>query len=111
FLIPKKGTDMTRWSVVACDQFTSEPEYWERVRAFTLGHPTTLDIVLPEAYLEAGVSDGHIQKIHDTMDKYQKEVLEEKKGFVLVERMLRDGSTRKGLMICIDLEAYDYTPF
>ena len=54
-MLPPKGTDFEKWAVVACDQYTSQPEYWEEVRRLTDGAPTTLDLILPEAYLGAPI--------------------------------------------------------
>lgn len=109
-LLPKKGTDMKTWSVVACDQYTSEEDYWHDVENIVGKKPSTLNIIYPEVYL--GKDDGRIQTIQQTMSSYvDKGILEEsiKDGFVLVERECASG-TRLGLVGMIDLEAYDFTP-
>lgn len=108
-LLPQ-GCDFTKWSVVACDQYTSEPGYWEEVRRFTAGAPTTLDLILPEAYLSADDVGGRIEEIRAAM----REVLEKSilrsagRGYVYLERRLRSGKIRRGLVGAVDLEQYDY---
>ena len=64
-LLPKSGTDMTKWSVVACDQYTSEPEYWSAVSEFVGDAPSTLHITFPESYLEDGDGDARIENINN----------------------------------------------
>ena len=63
-LVPKSGTDMKLWSVVACDQYTSEPEYWNEVYSAVGTNPSTLNLILPEIYLEDNDVDKRIEKIH-----------------------------------------------
>lgn len=109
-LVPNDTVDMRKWSVVACDQYTSEPEYWHRAKEYIGDSPSTLNIIFPEAYLEDN-EEERIKDIHDHMLTYEKQCLIQKEGFVLIERTLRDKRIRKGLLISIDLEAYDYTPF
>ena len=109
-LLPKKGTDMALWSVVACDQYTSEEDYWQDVENIVGNKPSTLNIIYPEVYL--GKDDERIQRIQKEMLTYtHKGILEEsiQDGFVLVERELASG-LRLGLVGMIDLEAYDFTP-
>jgi hypothetical protein len=69
-LIPDKRQDMSLWSVIACDQFTSEPEYWERVEAAVGNAPSTLHLMLPEIYLKAQNIGAYIGKINKTMSDY-----------------------------------------
>ena len=109
-LLPKKGTDMALWSVVDCDQYTSEEDYWQDVENIVGNKPSTLNIIYPEVYL--GKDDERIQRIQKEMLTYtHKGILEEsiQDGFVLVERELASG-LRLGLVGMIDLEAYDFTP-
>lgn len=110
-LLPKKES-MERWAVIACDQFTSSPSYWQRVRDFVGNHPSTLHMILPEAELGAAGEAEKVQKINETMEAYQEKGLfrEYKNAYVYVERTLLDGSVRKGLMGMVDLEGYDYRP-
>lgn len=103
--------DLKKWSVVACDQFTSEPEYWQRVREFVGDSPSALNITLPEAYLESGGVDERIEKINSTMEEYDKKgVLTAcENSCIYLERTLRSGKVRKGLIGVVDLEEYDYS--
>jgi uncharacterized protein (DUF1015 family) len=109
-LLPKEGVDMIKWAVVACDQFTSEPEYWAGVERLVAEVSSTYKITLPEVYLESPDKQERIKEINEEMKKYlDEEVLEEKfEGFVLVERTLKSGKERRGLMVALDLEKYDY---
>lgn len=114
-LLPKDGVNMTKWATVACDQFTSDREYWKKVEELAGHEPSTAKITLAEVYLEDEDKDSRIQKINYTMEKYLKEgVVEEKfEGFVLVERIMEgrkldSAFTRKGLLVALDLEKYDY---
>ena len=105
--LPVKGVDMQKWATIACDQFTSSPKYWEELTSFVGDAPSTLKITCPEIYLTRDVS-GEVPKVWAAMDKYLDEgLLEERKGFVLVERAV-GGVKRVGLMIAIDLDAYDW---
>lgn len=111
-LLPARGTDYSKWSVIACDQYTSQPEYWERAEKAVGGAPSTLRLVLPEAYLD---SPG-LEKRIDSINLAQKEYLdsglfeEYKDSMVYVRRIQSDGSLREGLVGAIDLEEYDYLP-
>ena len=108
-MLPPKGTDFSKWAVVACDQFTSQPEYWEAARKFIGDAPTTLDLFLPEAYLGKEGEAERIATIRKNMREYMaKGILETKpQGFVLVKRSVA-GNTRWGLVMALDLECYDY---
>lgn len=108
-LLPKSGTDLTKWSVVACDQYTSQPEYWNETEKIVGDAPSTLDLILPEVYLENSDVAQRIEKIHESMKKYIADGLfdEYKNSMIYVERMTADGM-RAGLVGMIDLEEYDY---
>ena len=107
--LPKSGTDLTKWAVIACDQFTSQPEYWNNVEKLVGDAPSTLNLTFPEVYLEKPGGDDRIQNIQTTMRKYMDEgILQPYDGLVYVERTV-DGKTRKGIVLCLDLEAYDYS--
>lgn len=107
-LLPTPGINLTRWAVIACDQFTSQPDYWQRVAEFVGNKPSTLHLVLPEVFLEDADIDARVRRIQSTMDIYLKEnYLTEVTQLVYVEREL-DGKTRHGLMLALDLEHYDY---
>ncbi len=106
--LPKPGTDLTKWAVIACDQFTSQPEYWNDVEKIIAGAPSTLNLTFPEVYLEKPGGEERIKNIQSSMRKYMDEgILQPHDGFVYVERTVA-GKTRKGIVLCLDLEAYDY---
>ena len=110
-LIPKK-TNMTKWSVIACDQHTSEPDYWNRVKLFVGDAPSTLHLMLPEIYLDAKDRDERIDRIHKTMNDYLKNGIFHtyQNSFIYTERTFSDGKTRRGLVGAVDLEEYDFSP-
>lgn len=111
-LLPAPGVDRSAWAVVACDQYTSEPEYWEDVAARVDGKPSTLHLVYPEVYLHEGAeaAAARTRRIHATMQTYLREgVLRPgPPGLVLSERTLASGARRLGLMVGLDLDRYDY---
>ena len=101
-------TDAERWAVIACDQFTSEPAYWEACRDFVGDAPSTLKMILPEAWLGDG-EDARIDGTARTMRAYRDTILSElPTGYVYVERTQSDGRVRPGLVGMIDLEDYDF---
>jgi Protein of unknown function (DUF1015) len=107
--LPKSGTDLTKWAVIACDQFTSQPEYWNEVEKIVGDAPSTLNLTFPEVYLEEPGGEERIKNIQTAMHKYMDEgILQPHNGLVYVERTVA-GKTRKGIVLCLDLEAYDYT--
>jgi len=106
--LPKAGTDLNKWAVIACDQFTSEPEYWHDVEKIVGDAPSTLNLTFPEVHLEKPGEEERIQSIQSTMQKYMDEgILQPRDGLVYVERTV-GGKTRKGVILCLDLERYDY---
>ncbi len=109
-LIPK-DCDMTKWSVVACDQYTSQKEYWDKVASFTDGTLSTFNLIFPEAYLNTLDFDEKIQNINSTMEKYIKNGVfkEYKEALIFVKRTFKSGLVRSGLMGAVDLEEYDYS--
>jgi hypothetical protein len=108
-LLPEPSVPLGQWACVACDQFTSDPDYWARARACAAGGPSALDLILPEAFLDAPDRDGRIEAIHRAMAQYADSVLTRQvHGFVYVERTERSGRVRQGLVGAIDLEAYSY---
>lgn len=109
-LIPQTD-DLTAFSVVACDQYTSEPEYWDSVKSIVGDKPSSLNMVFPEIYLKTADFDKTVNTINDTMKKYLSENLfkEYKNAFIYIERKLKNGSVRKGIIGMIDLEEYDYS--
>ena len=109
-LLPKKGTDMTKWSVVACDQYTSEPDYWREVESIVGDSPSTLRLTLPEIFLEEKDVADRINKINNTMKEYlDKGLFEEyKDSMIYLERTQKDGRVREGLIGMVDLEDYSF---
>lgn len=101
--------DMTLWPVIACDQFTSQPEYWDEVREKTSDAPSSYHLILPEAELPA--SPARVAAIHAAMREYLEKALfrEYRNSYVYVERTQMDGSVRRGLVGAVDLEGYDYS--
>ncbi len=108
--LPAEGIDLRRWAVVACDQYTSQPEYWRRVEAYVGAHPSTLHIVQPEIDLER--AGARIPAVHRAMREYLSNgtlVRAVRNGFTLTERTTASGA-RLGLVAAVDLEEYDFTP-
>ncbi|MBO6053055.1 MAG: DUF1015 family protein, partial [Clostridia bacterium] len=110
-LLPPFSADrcaMSRWAVIACDQFTSEPAYWERCRAAAEGVPSAYDYIMPEAYLGTETEAVHAAEIEAAMASFDARFMRRIDGFVYLERTLPDGQIRRGIVGQIDLEAYDY---
>ncbi len=108
-LLPKASPET--FSVIACDQHTSDPDYWEQVEKIVSGHPSAYHMMLPEIYL--GQDDAaRTRKINATMQEYLSEEVFQSypDAMIYVERTLPSGMVRRGLIGMIDLEAYDYTP-
>ncbi|NLW89799.1 MAG: DUF1015 domain-containing protein [Clostridiaceae bacterium] len=114
-LLPAPGTDLFRWSVIACDQYTSEPEYWNDTERIVGDAPSTLRMVLPEVFLET-LSDSRLDEkiagVNASIDHYlsEKRLQPLPPGFILVDRKTAYAPSRKGLMLALDLERYDFTP-
>ena len=110
-LLPRDA-DMTKWAVVACDQFTSQPAYWQAVEETVGDAPSTLRMILPEARLNDPDVDGHIASINDSMQRYldQGVFRELPSSLIYIERTQSDGRVRRGLIGMVDLEQYDFTP-
>ena len=109
-LLPRTE-DKSTWAVIACDQFTSEPEYWQRVRERVGEQPSALHLIFPEAELKVE-PERHILAIREAMADYLARNLFETypESFVYVERSLSNGAVRRGLVGQVDLERYDYSP-
>jgi uncharacterized protein (DUF1015 family) len=109
-LLPIDSINKEKWAVIACDQFTSEPEYWDKLKMYVDNVPSTYHLILPEAYLDGEIKHK-ITKINYNMDLYLKNnMFEEHEGFVLVERQTPFVERRLGLVIAIDLDMYEYEP-
>lgn len=107
-LLPISGIDYQKWAVIACDQFTSQPEYWNQVNEIVGEAPSTLRLILPEIFLGRQDEESRIQSTNHAMKHYcQEELFTIHEGMIAVERTI--GSIkRKGVMIGLDLEKYDY---
>ena len=101
---------LSRWAVVACDQYTSQPDYWERVAAYVGDAPSALHLILPESKLESEAVEEEIEKIHQTMEQYLKDkrFRQLDDTFMYIERTLSNGKVRRGLLGKVDLEQYSY---
>ena len=108
-LLPKEGTDFSKWAVVACDQYTSQPEYWEETERVVGDAPSTLRLMLPEIFLEKPDEADRIKAIRETMDKYLADgtLRDMGEGFIVCKRTV-NGHSRLGLVVALDLENYDY---
>ncbi len=107
-LLPEKGVDMQKYSVIACDQYTSEHEYWQQVDKIAEGVPSTINLILPESRLDR--KNEFIDKINQNMLDYEQNILKPIPNvFMYVQRTLpSNGRIRHGIVGCIDLEDYDY---
>lgn len=106
--LPKDGIDLHKWAVIACDQFTSEPAYWQEVAQCVGDAPSTLNLIFPEVYLDKPGAPERIAAIGRSMNDYLgADVLVPHEGLVYVERRVA-GKTRHGILVCLDLECYDY---
>lgn len=116
-LLPE-NIDLSSWSVIACDQFTQDYDYWKNAEKAAGGKVSTLNLILPEVYLndksDKGLADqkARKEKIRETMDKYISEGVfnPAEKEFIYIERTTEYGRTRKGLVAAIDLETYEWKP-
>ncbi len=107
-LLPAASVDPQKWAVIACDQYTSQPEYWDQVAAFVGDSPSTLNLVFPEVYLGKADEHARIQNIQNAMrNSIQSGFLTTHEGMIYVERTIA-GKTRRGLMLALDLEKYDF---
>jgi hypothetical protein len=109
-LLPREGIDLAKWAVIACDQYTSEPDYWAKAASTVGDAPSTLNLIYPEVFLHEAEAQksARIARIRETMARYLSEGLfQPREGMVYVERTT-GGHTRRGLVVCLDLEAYDY---
>ena len=111
-LLPKQGTDLKKWAVIACDQYTSEPEYWANASKEAGDAPSTLNLVLPEVYLGTDKEAEKLGSIADTARKYLDEGILQSlgAGFILTDRATELHPSRRGLMAAIDLEGYSFEP-
>lgn len=114
-MLPKEGTDLKKWSVIACDQYTSELEYWQQVEEEVGEAPSALRLILPEVYLGKESKDeisDRLTKIKSTAENYLENGVWKSlgDGFIVLDRSTPAHSSRKGLIVAIDLEQYSYEP-
>ena len=108
-LLPRASVDAARWAVIACDQFTSQPAYWADVERVVGDAPSTLRMVLPELHLHAPDVAQRVAACQQAMRDYRSSgLLEEHEAIVYVERGV-SGGVQRGLVVELDLEAYDFT--
>ena len=117
------NVDLSKWSVIACDQYTQDLDYWKKAEACAAGSPSTLNLILPEVYLNSPDKSERIAKIRQTMKEYLGTSVPEPvegpstvfappfNGFVYIERKTAFGRMRRGLVAQIDLETYEWKPF
>ena len=108
-LLPGAATPLDPWACIAVDQFTSQPEYWQKAEELAKGKPSTLHIVLPEAYLGTPQEESRLAAIRAAMQDYRDNLLTRcVHGYVYVERTQMDGTIRQGLVGAVDLEQYSF---
>lgn len=110
--LPTSGVDPQRWAVIACDQHTSDPDYWRRVEEYVGDAPSTLRLIFPEVYLQAPDRTRRMEAVSATMQQYVQDGVLENRGpmAVLVDRATPQVERRTGLLLAIDLERYDFAP-
>lgn len=110
-LLPGEEVSVGQWACLACDQYTSQPDYWQEAAALAAGGPSALEIVLPEVYLDKVDTAARIEAIHRAMECLRETVLTRQvNGYIYLERTLQSGAVRQGLLGLIDLEQYDWRP-
>ena len=108
-LLPKEDVDLKKWAVIACDQFTSQGQYWQQLKEYC-GETSALNVIFPEYYLDKGDMEERIHSINAYMRRYLTEgVFREVNGVILTERTTSYGHKRTGLLLALDLEQYDFT--
>ena len=107
-----RGLDLRKWAVIACDQFTQDRDYWEQVKSAVTGAPSTLNLIFPEVFLSDKDRPQRIAAIHHAMKRYLDEgiLAPPRRGCVYLERNTPFQHNRRGLMIAVDLEQYDWSP-
>lgn len=112
-LLPAKSVDLVKWSVVACDQYTSQPEYWAEAAKISNNDPSILNLIYPEVYLneDPKKKDARIAAINNAMGAYINSdiLVEHEPGFIYVDRKTAHVKSRKGLVLTVDLEKYDFS--
>ena len=111
-LLPRAGVDLSKWAVIACDQFTQDPSYWESVATAVGDAPSTLNLIFPEIYLGEGSREERIRAIHRSMAAFLADgtLSEPLRGCVYCERSSPRHPRRRGVVLAVDLERYDWRP-
>jgi len=109
-ILPQADVDMSKWAVIACDQYTAEKSYWQRVHATVGDSPSMLHLIYPEVYLPEKRDTEYINGIREKMHEYESNKVFEtlSPGFVLVNRKTPSVASRKGLIVALDLELYSF---
>ncbi|OQY19534.1 MAG: hypothetical protein B6I36_03775 [Desulfobacteraceae bacterium 4572_35.1] len=109
-LLPNKNIDMRHWSVIACDQYTSDRSYWQKLQQQIGDDPSCLNLIFPEVYLNDNDNVQRIEQINKTMEQYLADgtLVEQAPGCILLERKTAHTESRKGLIVALDLDEYDY---
>lgn len=107
--LPKMHLDYSKWAVIACGQFSSEPEYWDKLGEYVDANPSTLNLVLPEIYFGRDNSE-RIRNINKNMRSYYEKGLLEDAGLcmILVNRSTKKQPKRLGIVLAVDLENFEY---
>lgn len=108
-LLPRPEIACEKWAVIACDQYVHDRAYWEEVEGIVGDEPSTLDLIYPEVYLSDAGHDARVARVHGNMKRFVADGVfrDEVEGFLLVDRVLPSGKSRKGLVVALDLEHYD----
>lgn len=108
--LPKAGVDMSKYAVIACDQYTSNLQYWDSLKEYIGDNVSTFHMIYPEAYLENTDNDKYIEGINKNIDRYlsNEDLKDIGECFILVERITSFGVRRLGLVLAVDLEDYSY---
>jgi len=108
--LPADNADMSKWAAVACDQYTSQPDYWEKAYGFVGNSPSALNLILPEIYLEQDGVDERIKKINETMTTYLQDgtLKETEPCMMLIKRYTSASPCRTGIVAALDLEHYSF---
>ncbi|HZK34373.1 MAG TPA: DUF1015 family protein, partial [Bacillota bacterium] len=109
-MLPDQAIDLNKWSIIACDQYTSNMDYWNKVKEYVGRNPSTLELVYPEVYLDDSEHSERISKITRTMKAYVREGLLTSLAprFIYTERTSSSNDLRRGLLVALDLDHYDY---
>jgi hypothetical protein len=115
-LLPKSAqsspSELAKWAVIACDQFTQDRDYWQKAKTAAVGSPSTLNLIFPEVFLSDDGAEKRIADIHSTMRRYLQENVfaPPRQGFIYLERDTPYQKKRRGLIAAVDLEQYDWHP-